>query len=138
MKKALLFMLVLFVAFSTLSYGQAPPKSLKNYAAYHRIESNYLKGLNSDNPDLRVSCAYFLGEMKSDKALIPLMKMFHQEKNAGVKMVAAWSLLKIGDARGVNLVKRSIELGECGEEGCMLRYLYMNYCLKTDGKIDKS
>lgn len=138
MKRTFLSLLVLCVVFSTLSYAQAPPKSLKSDAAYHQIESNYLKGLLSDNPDLRTSCAYFLGEMKSDKALIPLMEMFHRAENVGAKLVAAWSLLKIGDSRGVNLVKRSVELGECGKAGCILRYLYMNYCLKTDGKIDKS
>ena len=77
--------------------------------------------------------------MKSDRALIPLMGMFHDSKNVGVKLIAAWSLLKIGDARGVNLVKRAVELNECGSgAGCMLRYLYMDYCLQTNGSIDKS
>jgi hypothetical protein len=138
MKRVILF-LVFFAAAASVSFGQAPPKKLYTQKVYQKIESNYLKGLNSENPSLRVSCAYFLGEMKSEKALIPLMDLFHNTKNDGAKLVAAWSLLKIGNPRGVNLVKRAIETGECGTNiGCMLQYLYKDYCLETNGKADKS
>lgn len=138
MKRIILSLFVLFVISASISLAQAPPKTLESYA-YSKIESNYLKGLKSNNPDLRVSCAYFLGKMKSDRALIPLMAAFHDSKNEGAKLIAAWSLLKIGDARGVNLVKRAIELNECGSgAGCILRYLYMDYCLETNGRIDRN
>lgn len=138
MKKAILSLLVFFWISASISFAQAPPRPAEAYA-YHKIERNYLKGLKSDNPDLKISCAYFLGEMKSDKALIPLMAMFHDSKNEGAKLIAAWSLLKIGDARGVNLIKRAVELNECGSgAGCILRYLFMDYSLQTNGKIDKS
>jgi hypothetical protein len=138
MKKVFLSLLVSFVISASISFAQAPPKPVEAYA-YHKIESNYLKGLESDNPDLRISCSYFLGKMKSDRALIPLMAAFHNAKDEGAKLIAAWSLLKIGDVRGVNLVKRAIELNECSSGGgCMLRYLYMDYCLNTYGRIDRN
>lgn len=102
---------------------------------YKTIEANYLEGLKSNNIGLRTSSAYFLGEMKSEKALIPLMKMFTDAKTSGEKLLAAWSLLKIGDSRGVYLVKHATEDGTCGGTTCMLTWLYKDYSLKTNGNI---
>ncbi len=138
MKRVILY-LVVFLTAAAAAFAQAPPKELLANREYHKIESNYLKGLNSDNPSLSVSCAYFLGELKSEKALIPLMDLFRNGKNDGARLVAAWSLLKIGNPRGVNLVKRTLDMGECGSDmNCILQYLYKDYCLKTNGKADKS
>ncbi len=39
------------------------------------IEDNLIRGIKSDNAGLQTSCAYFLGEMKSSKAMIPLLKL---------------------------------------------------------------
>jgi hypothetical protein len=137
MKKSLRSWLsfVFIVAIATISYAQAN-KEVSISSKYESVEANYLNGLNSDNHGLKVSSAYFLGDMKSHKAVIPLMKMFRDEKNDGAKLVAAWSLLKIGDARGVFLVKRESELGDCDGIRCMLGQLYNDYCLKTKGKIE--
>ena len=129
------FCIVFIVAIATVSFAQAD-KAITVSAKYKNIEANYLTGLNSDNQGLKVSSAYFLGDMKSHKAVIPLMKMFRNEKNDGAKLIAAWSLLKIGDSRGVFLVKREGELGNCDGIRCMLTQLYQDYCLKTNGSID--
>jgi hypothetical protein len=137
MKKLLFLWLSLsfVVAIATVSFAQAD-KEISTPSKYEAIEANYLTGLNSDNQGLKVSSAYFLGNMKSSRAVIPLMKMFRNEKNNGAKLVAAWSLLKIGDARGVFLVKRESELGNCDGINCMLHQLYEDYCLKTKGKVE--
>lgn len=102
---------------------------------YKTIEANYLAGLKSDNIGLKTSSAYFLGEMRSKKALFPLMKMFTDAKTDGEKILVAWSLLKIGDSRGVYLVKHEAEDNPCSEATCMLTWLYKDYCLKTEGSI---
>lgn len=102
---------------------------------YKTIEANYLAGLKSNNIGLKTSSAYFLGEMKSEKALFPLMKMFTNAKTDGERLLAAWSLLKIGDSRGVYLVKHATEDGTCSGATCMLTWLYKDYSLKTNGKI---
>ncbi len=138
MKKTFATLFVFVMVFTALSYARILPKVSKADAAYFRIENNYLKGLNSDNQQLKISCAYFLGEMQSKKAVIPLMAMFRNSKNDGAKLVAAWSLLKIGDARGVYLVKSSIESDDYSNISSMLRYFYMDYCLKNNGKINQS
>jgi hypothetical protein len=99
-------------------------------------ETNYLTGLSTGNAGIQASSAYFLGEMKSEKALFPLMKMFRDAKTDGEKLLAAWSLLKIGDSRGIYLVKRETETGNNENIQVMLQFLYMDYCLKTKGQID--
>ena len=124
----------IFVVGATISFGQAD-KEISTPSKYESVEANYLKGLESDNQGLKVSSAYFLGDMKSHRAVIPLMKMFNKEKNDGAKLVAAWSLLKIGDSRGVYLVKNEIENGNCDGIRPMLHQLYEDYSLKTNGKI---
>ena len=42
---------------------------------YAKAEANLLVALQSDNRGLSESAAYMLGELKSSKAIIPLMKM---------------------------------------------------------------
>ena len=137
MKKIFFYWLsfVFIIAVATTVFPQAD-KEISVSAKYEAIETNYLTGLNSNNQGLKVSSAYFLGNIKSHKAVIPLMKMFRTEKNDGAKLVAAWSLLKIGDSRGVFIVKREAELGDCDGINCMLHQLYQDYCLKTQGKME--
>lgn len=73
------------------------------------IEDNLLVGINSDNEGLRMSSAYYLGELKSDKAVIPLMRMLRQEDGEAARIVAALSLIKIEDAQGLYMVKRTAD-----------------------------
>ncbi len=99
-------------------------------------EENYLAALNSGNEEIRINSAYLLGELKSQKAVEPLMDMFRKEKDDGAKLVAALSLLKIGDARGVFLVKRSIEFGEDSGTAIILQHLYKDYSLRKKELLD--
>lgn len=122
------------IAISSISFSQN-----KNSAyppdKYEIIEANYLVGLKSGNSGIKVSCAYFLGDMKSQKAVIPLMKMFREAEDDGAKLVAAWSLFKIGDPRGTFLVKRTIDLGECEQIRSMLFYLSRDFELKVNKSV---
>ena len=143
MKKSVVLFAVFFIFFAANAFSQQVASLKSNIvsekiAKYKIIEGNYLSGLSSDVHHLKVSCAYFLGDIKSQKALIPLMKMFRTEKDPGAKLVAAWSLLKIGDPRGVYLVKSSINNNEYKTINSMLSVLYNDYCLKNFGRIDKN
>jgi hypothetical protein len=80
---------------------------------FEEIEQSYLSGLQSDNLGLKVSCAYFLGEIESQKAVIPLMRMLRSAETEQERLIAALSLIKIGDKRGVFLVKRRAEFCDC-------------------------
>ncbi len=122
------FMLIIFSAIAFSQTNKLAVSADKNT----KVEANYISGLYSNNESLRVNSAYMLGEMKSEKAVIPLMDMFRREKNDGVKLVAALSLLKIGDPRGIFLIKRSIELKENDGVNIILQHLYKDYSQKTN------
>ncbi len=137
MKKLFLTFVTLVAAFTFTAYAQNPPelsgKNLKTLA----VEANYIQGLKSDIPGLQVSCAYFLGEMNSKKAVPILIEMFKDESNPGARLVAAWSLAKIGDPRGIELLKNEADKSDCDYSKCLCNYLYMDYCLKKYGKVLK-
>jgi hypothetical protein len=123
-------------AYSDPLPGKVPP--VKTISKLELIETNYLAGLQTGNAGIKASCAYFLGEMKSKKALFPLMEMFRETESGGEKLVIAWSLLKIGDSRGAYLVKQAAQKEKNRDIRIMLEYLYKDYSLKTNGRIDSN
>ena len=78
-------------------------KDLKNYAV---VEFNYMKGLESQIDGIRITSAYYLGEMESENAVNYLLDMLHYDKCLGGKIVAAFSLMKIGNPLGISEVKK--------------------------------
>ena len=92
MKKSVItYSILLLLLFSfTTTLAEKP-----NNSDYSTFETNLLVGLNSDNQGLMVSSAYFLGEIKSEKAVIPLMAMLHSSESQAARQVAALALYKI-------------------------------------------
>jgi hypothetical protein len=76
------------------------------------IEKNLIKGLKSDNVGLQTSCAYFLGEMKSGKALIPLLKLAKHGATEESRIIAGLSLYKIHSKIGMFQLKGMAENDE--------------------------
>lgn len=70
------------------------------------IEDNLILGIKSDNSGLQTSCAYFLGEMKSNNAMIPLLKLARLGKTEEARIVAGLSLYKIHSKIGMYQLKR--------------------------------
>ena len=97
--------LVLSFFCAAFSYPQDSSKATSNSG---ESEVNYLVGVKSDNSGLRASSAYYLGEMKSEKAVIPLMEILRTDTSASTRIMAALSLYKIGDARGLHAIKQAI------------------------------
>jgi hypothetical protein len=92
--------------FTTIILPQSPKLSddeLKHQIVY----KNPLKGLHSSDEDIRLDCAFSLGKIKSEKAVLPLMKLLRDDPSDAVRIVAAQSLIEIGDPRGIFLVGRS-------------------------------
>lgn len=75
---------------------------------YTQIEDNLLVGLATDNMGLQISCAYFLGEMKSERAVIPLLKMLKSGETEEERIIAALSLAKINTGKASFAVKQRI------------------------------
>jgi hypothetical protein len=119
---------LLFTGFTFAEVNKSTPKA----NTYEAIETNRLIGLASDNLGLRVSCAFNLGEMKSVKAVIPLMKLLREGETYEERVIAALSLVKIGDPQGVYLVNRLSKFSECEKtrricEKFYNGYLYLKY-----------
>jgi HEAT repeat protein len=104
-------LLICTIILSTNLLASSPDKA-KSALSTEFIEDNLLEGLSSDNMGLRISTAYYLGEYKTQKAVIPLIKMLHSEKEEVARIQAALSLIKIGDSKGVFMVKQAAKFDE--------------------------
>lgn len=123
--------IVILAAFSlflsSLAVSQTLETVKKDSPKYAVVEENLIEGLKNDNLGLRTNSAYWLGEMKSQNAVIPLMHIFRSDDDQRAKLMAALSLVKIEDSRGIFLVKR---VGEFTEDERMKRIcerLYTGY-----------
>lgn len=83
-----------------------------NETGYDKVEANLLEGLKSDNCGLKISSTYFLGELKSTKAVIPLMEMLRCNDNVDARIIAALSLTKIENERGIYMVKMEAKFND--------------------------
>ena len=116
-KTRLVLVPILLLLLSSALFATGPAKPAKYIASSYNnftvftenklslIEDNLLMGIKSKNSGLQTSCAYFLGEMKSDKALIPLLKLARDGNTEEVKIIAGLSLYKIKSHIGLRILK---------------------------------
>ncbi len=137
--KARLFLtgiLMLTVVLTASTFANVSPSSKTN--TYETIELNRLIGLSEDNEGLRVSAAFNLGEMKSQKAVIPLMKLLKDGKTDEEKIIAALSLIKIGDPQGVFLVSRAAQFQESARVRRVCEKFYNGYLIQKASVLKSS
>lgn len=129
MKKSILLLLLLATTFAF-----ANDKVKSNYSS---IEENLLVGVASDNLGLKLSSAYFLGEIKSDKAIIPLLEILHNADECCARQVAALSLFKIDSERGMFAIKQAIKFDN-DEQTRRLCQIFYNYNLvkNLEGNVE--
>ena len=84
-----------------------PPVEPKAGHLQELTEKTLLNGLDCENCGVRASAMYMLGDLKIEKAVIPLMALLKGAPQEQGRIIAALSLCKIGDARGVFAVKRA-------------------------------
>jgi hypothetical protein len=123
MRRTMLFTIlaILFIATTSVVAQHAV---LPENADRALIEKNLLLGLKSDNEGLRYSSALMLGDLKSSRAVIPLMSMLKQCDNFKLKTAAAWALCNIGDAKGTFAVKREVEFNDCCKTKLVCAWYY--------------
>lgn len=92
-----LVMIVLAGVFAGNVYASGPNVSR---LSLEKGEQMLIKSLESDNYGVRTSAAQILGDMKSTKAVIPLMKMLKSSKDECCRIIAAVSLSKIESSMG--------------------------------------
>ncbi|QQS38154.1 MAG: HEAT repeat domain-containing protein [Ignavibacteriales bacterium] len=113
MKKLFFFFVVfvLTVIVSSEILAKEPVLPLSK-AVQELAVDNLLAGLESDNFGLKTSSAFMLGELASEKAVLPLMKILHTDANEDARIVAALALYKIGDERGLYAVKQAVRFDD--------------------------
>jgi len=131
MKKSKFTSLIVILLLSGSIFASIPTnkKLLKNSPA--KIENNLLNGLYSNNNGLQISSTYFLGEMKSEKALIPLMNLLRSGKTEGAKAMAALSLIKIGNQRGIYMVMQGAKFNDSKKIRKLCKHLYKSYLFEN-------
>lgn len=114
MKNLRLSFVVLFVLF--LFSTALPESPIKSSTKLSENSINaILNGINSDNYGLRTSAAFVAGEVKCDKAVLPLLAMLKSDTSNKARIVAAVSLYKLGDSRGMYIIKKLAKNEDCTE-----------------------
>ncbi len=108
MKRIKYFTLLAALLFTTSLFAGETP-SAKQTIHVKTIEANLLAGIESNNRGLFISSAQKLGDFKSEKAVLPLMKVLKSSSDEASRITAALSLSKIGNAKGLFAVKRAAE-----------------------------
>ena len=121
-----LFALVVMLATFTVS-GVAGDNEKPLYDK-NAAEQNLLIGLASDNLGLRESCAFMLGEIGSQKAVIPLMDMLHNGIESS-RIVAALALSRIHNARGEYAVKQAAKFDPSERVQKLAAWYYNQYAV---------
>ncbi|MDP2364087.1 MAG: HEAT repeat domain-containing protein [Ignavibacteria bacterium] len=131
MKTRLLLSAFLVLVFTIISFGITKPYSVKkNIMNRDLVITNLMNGINSENQGLKMSSSYFLGELKSEEAVIPLMKILKSDENEEARIMAALSLVKIGDARGLFAIKQAVKFDNSERVKKMCSIFYQDYLSK--------
>lgn len=109
MKLTLTILFLTFIAIGTLDISAKPRTKVK---ITENTVSSLIEGLNSANLGLKSSSAYMIGELQLSKAVIPLMRILHQDENEEIRIAAALALYKIGSPIAIHAVKQSIKFDE--------------------------
>lgn len=111
MKRSILLFavsLLLLLSFRILPQETAKQNSSEMEACFKTLQ----QGLNSDNNGLVAGCAYMVGEIRCQRSVITLLKILHSNQSEELRILAALSLYKIGDARGIYAIKQAIKYDE--------------------------
>jgi len=115
MKFTLTILLLTIIAIGTLDAAVIPKTKFK---ITQNTVSSLIEGLNSENLGLKSSSAYMIGELQLSKAVIPLMRILHQDENEEMRIAAALALYKIGSPIAIHAVKQSITFDERVSKHC--------------------
>ena len=104
-----------------------PPVESRASLMRDLTEKTLLNGMNCENCGLRASAEFMLGDLKVQKAVIPLMSILKGADDEQGRIIAALSLCKIGDARGVYAVKRAAQYDNSDRVRLICSWYYNEY-----------
>lgn len=102
--------------------------------------SSLIEGIESDNKGLKTSSAFMLGELKVTEAVIPLMRLIHNDDCEEVRISAALALYKIGTPLSINCIKQAIRFDGSERVSKMAQtfyneYLRIKYSVQKDSSV---
>ncbi|MCH7770695.1 MAG: HEAT repeat domain-containing protein [Bacteroidetes bacterium] len=100
--------------------------------------ASLLEGLTSDNLGLKSSCAYMLGELKVTRAIIPLMRILHNDVNEGLRISSALALYKIGTPMSIYAVKQAGRFDESYWVNKLAQNFYAEYLREHFSNTDNT
>ena len=109
----------------------------KNDVSENTIAS-LLEGLTSDNLGLKSSSAFMLGELKVTRAIIPLLRVLHNDKNEEIRISAALALYKIGTPLSIYAVKQAGRFDESKRVNKLAQKFYYDYLKQKLVREDES
>ena len=92
-----------------------------------------LEGLNTDNRGLQAGCTYMLGELCCERSVITLLDVLHSNPSEELRILAALSLYKIGDSRGLYAIKQAIRFDESERVSRLCEKFYSAYMKNESG-----
>lgn len=128
MKRTVMFGLaaLLWVLFAAIAVARPSADTQKNSYDELTVKS-LLGGLDCGNCGVEVGAAFLLGDLKIQKAVIPLMSMLKTSENNQARIVAALSLCRIGDERGTFAVKRAALFDDDARVRATCAWFYNEY-----------
>jgi len=120
--------LILIFSFQILPQETADQNSSEMEACFKTLQ----QGLNSDNLGLQAGCAYMVGELSCQRSVITLLKLLHNCPSEELRILAALSLYKIGDSRGIFAIKQAIKFDESKRVQRMCEIYYKAYLQRND------
>jgi len=97
-------------------------------------EAKLLDDVHCDNCQAKDDAIYDLGELRSQKAVIPLMAVLHGDSDESSRIVAALALCRIGDERGTYAVKRAATFDRSEKVRTLAAWFYNTYV--REGSFD--
>jgi len=90
-------------------------------------EAKLLDDIHCDDCQKKEDAMFDLGELRSEKAVIPLMDVLHSDEGETSRIVAALALCRIGDARGTFAVKRAATFDRSEKVRTLAAWFYNTY-----------
>jgi HEAT repeat protein len=128
-----LFAVSLFLLFSQLLFSQEIAKL--NTPSKEACIKTLFEGMNSQNEGLQAGCAYMFGELCCNKAVISLLEILHNNPKEEMRILAALSLYKIGDSRGIFAIKQAIKFDESKRVSKLCEGFYKSYASRKADEL---
>ena len=134
MKKLTILIFLVCSLLLVASVSAKTGSSQLSESKYDSAVDNYLIGVKSENFGLKTSSAYYLGEMESSEAVIPLLRILNNDdEDVRTRITAALALYKIGDGRGIFRLKTTAKFDDNKRLADLSERFYLAYKLKELG-----